>query len=112
MKKMLNIGPLELILIMVVVLVVFGPGKMPEVARALGKAVREFRKASASVQRVWDEVARENTRQSTGSANISPASQELASSDPGGNEKRENPAAEGIEHRDASEKGRKQGEES
>ncbi|NPV29253.1 MAG: twin-arginine translocase TatA/TatE family subunit [Firmicutes bacterium] len=56
---MFNIGPWELILILVVVLIVFGPGRLPEVARSLGKAVSEFRKASSSVQRVWDEVARE-----------------------------------------------------
>jgi sec-independent protein translocase protein TatA len=56
---MLNIGPMELILILVIVLIVFGPGKMPEVARGLGKAVREFRKASAGVQQMWNDVTQE-----------------------------------------------------
>ena len=36
----------ELIMILVVGLVVFGPGKLPEVARSLGKGVREFKKAT------------------------------------------------------------------
>ncbi len=52
----LNIGPLELILVLVMMLIVFGPGKLPEVAKSLGKAMREFRKASSNVQRVWDDV--------------------------------------------------------
>ena len=56
---MLNIGPWELILILVIVLIVFGPGRLPEVARSMGKAVNEFRKASSGVQRMWEEVTRE-----------------------------------------------------
>ncbi len=56
---MLNIGPGEMLLIFVIALIVFGPGRLPEVARSMGKAVREFRKASSNVQRVWDEVTRE-----------------------------------------------------
>ena len=42
---MLNIGMPEMILILVVVLIVFGPGKLPEVGRALGKGLGEFRRA-------------------------------------------------------------------
>ncbi len=38
----------ELILILVIALVVFGPGKLPEVGRALGKGLGEFRKAMSS----------------------------------------------------------------
>jgi sec-independent protein translocase protein TatA len=38
--------PLHLIVLLVVVLVIFGPGKLPGVGAALGKSVREFRKAS------------------------------------------------------------------
>lgn len=59
MFGLLNIGPWELILILVIMLIVFGPGKLPEVAQSLGKAMREFRKASSNAQRVWDEVTRE-----------------------------------------------------
>ena len=57
---MLNIGAWELILILIVVLIVFGPGKLPDVAKSLGKAVREFRKASSNIQRVWDDVTGED----------------------------------------------------
>ncbi|MBF1682156.1 MAG: twin-arginine translocase TatA/TatE family subunit [Selenomonas artemidis] len=43
---MFGIGVPELILILVVGLIVFGPGKLPEMGRSLGKGLREFRKAS------------------------------------------------------------------
>ena len=45
-----NIGPGELILILIIALVVLGPGKLPDVAASLGKSVREFRKAASDVQ--------------------------------------------------------------
>jgi len=40
-----NFGPWELILILVIVLVVIGPGKLPQVGESLGKALTSFRKA-------------------------------------------------------------------
>ena len=43
-------GPLELVIILVIALLILGPGKLPEVGSALGKSIREFRKASADVQ--------------------------------------------------------------
>lgn len=39
-----------LIILLVVVLLVFGPGKLPEVGSGLGRAIREFRKASTDVK--------------------------------------------------------------
>ena len=44
-----NIGPGELILILIIALVVLGPGKLPDVASSLGKSVREFRKAATDL---------------------------------------------------------------
>ena len=38
-----GIGPLEIILILVVVMIVFGVGRLPEVGSGVGKAIREFR---------------------------------------------------------------------
>ncbi|MBI4295263.1 MAG: twin-arginine translocase subunit TatB [Chloroflexi bacterium] len=40
----LGIGPLELLLVLFVALLVLGPGKLPEMARTLGRAVRQLRK--------------------------------------------------------------------
>jgi sec-independent protein translocase protein TatA len=43
-------GPLELIVILVIALLILGPGKLPDVGSALGKSIREFRKASSDIQ--------------------------------------------------------------
>ncbi len=40
-----SIGPWELILILVIALVIFGPGKLPQVGESLGKAMQSFKKA-------------------------------------------------------------------
>ncbi|MGE5619077.1 MAG: twin-arginine translocase TatA/TatE family subunit [Sphingomonadaceae bacterium] len=42
-----SFGPWELILILGIVVIVFGVGKLPEVGGALGKGIKEFRKATA-----------------------------------------------------------------
>lgn len=42
----LDIGPLELLLILAIALIVFGPGKIPEIAHKLGTMVRTLRRAS------------------------------------------------------------------
>lgn len=42
-----NLGPLEIGLILVLVLIIFGAGKLPEVGKALGKGIREFSKAKS-----------------------------------------------------------------
>jgi sec-independent protein translocase protein TatA len=41
-----NIGPTELIIILVIVLIIFGVGRLPEIGGAIGKSIREFRNAS------------------------------------------------------------------
>jgi sec-independent protein translocase protein TatA len=40
-----NVGPWELALVLLIVLVVFGPGKLPKVGESLGKALQSFKKA-------------------------------------------------------------------
>jgi len=42
---MFGIGFPELVIILVVALVIFGPGKLPEIGSALGKGIRDFKKA-------------------------------------------------------------------
>ena len=38
-----SVGPTELIIVLVIVLIIFGVGKLPEIGGAMGKAIREFR---------------------------------------------------------------------
>jgi len=40
-----NFGVTEILLVLVVVLIIFGPGKLPELGKALGKAFGDFRRA-------------------------------------------------------------------
>jgi sec-independent protein translocase protein TatA len=42
-----NIGPGELILVLVIALIVVGPGRLPEVGSAIGRSIREFRHAAS-----------------------------------------------------------------
>lgn len=44
-----SIGLPELIIILVVALIVFGPGKLPHVGKALGNTIREFRNSSRDI---------------------------------------------------------------
>jgi TatA/E family protein of Tat protein translocase len=48
---MFNIGPLELMVILVIALLVVGPRRLPEVGRSIGRGIREFRKAQEEVQK-------------------------------------------------------------
>ncbi|MBA2266654.1 MAG: twin-arginine translocase TatA/TatE family subunit [Chloroflexi bacterium] len=43
-------GPAELIVLLVIVLIIFGPGKLPDIGNAVGKGIREFRKASNDLE--------------------------------------------------------------
>jgi len=47
-----------LLLVLAIVLIVYGPGKLPEVGGAIGRAMREFRKASTDLQ---EEIQRSTT---------------------------------------------------
>lgn len=67
---MFNIGPWELILILVIALIVVGPGKLPEVAKSLGKATREFKKATSGIKKEFDEVVNSTTVEATDVAKI------------------------------------------
>ena len=44
-----NVGPLELVIVLVIALLVIGPKRLPEMGNSLGKTIREFRKASTDI---------------------------------------------------------------
>ena len=51
-----NLGPPELFIILIIVFVIFGAGKLPEIGGALGKGLREFRNAGKEVDAAKSEV--------------------------------------------------------
>ncbi len=40
-----NIGPLEIAIVLIIVLIIFGPKRLPELGRSMGKGIRDFRNA-------------------------------------------------------------------
>ncbi len=53
-----SLGMPELVIILVIALIVFGPRKLPELGRSLGKSIGEFRKASNDLKHTLDEEIR------------------------------------------------------
>ncbi len=55
---MWNLGFPELVVIFIVAMLVFGPRKLPDLGRSLGKGLAEFKKAFNELKRTWDEEVR------------------------------------------------------
>jgi sec-independent protein translocase protein TatA len=53
-----SIGWQELILIFIVALIVFGPRKLPEIGKTIGKGMAEFKKASNELKQTWEDEVR------------------------------------------------------
>lgn len=51
-----HIGATELILVLVLALIIFGPGKLPDLGKAVGKTINEFRRSS---QEIMEETSKE-----------------------------------------------------
>ena len=56
---MFNIGFPEMLVILAIALIVFGPNKLPELAKAFGKAMREFKKATEEVKESFREETKD-----------------------------------------------------
>lgn len=56
---MFNIGLPEMLIILAIALIVFGPNKLPELAKAFGKAMREFKKATEEVKESFKEETKD-----------------------------------------------------
>lgn len=54
-----NLGPWELIVILAIILIIFGPGKLPDVGKSIGKTIKEFRKASKETTDQVEEAIQE-----------------------------------------------------
>ena len=60
---MFNFGMGELVVVLLIVLILFGASRVPEIARALGKSISEFRKAGKEVQDNIEEIAQEEDKE-------------------------------------------------
>src|SRR3990172_12453910 len=56
---MFNMGLPEMLIIVAIALIVFGPNKLPELAKAFGKAMREFKKATEEVKQSFAEETKD-----------------------------------------------------
>ena len=59
---MFKFGMGELVVIFLIVLVLFGASRLPEIARALGKSIKEFKKAGKEIKDDIEEVTKEEDK--------------------------------------------------
>jgi sec-independent protein translocase protein TatA len=57
-----NIGPMELVVVLIIALVVLGPKKLPEVGKSLGKGMREFKESLTSMNEDDDDKTTKSER--------------------------------------------------
>lgn len=57
-----NIGPLEIVIVLVIVLIIFGPKRLPDLGRSLGRGMREFKDSVTGKDKDDDEDRSELTR--------------------------------------------------
>jgi sec-independent protein translocase protein TatA len=71
-----SIGMPELIIILVIALIIFGPRKLPELGRSLGKSIGEFKRASNELRSTLEEEIRieEQRERTTTTASATPPS--------------------------------------
>lgn len=60
---MLNVGPLELLVVLAVALIVVGPERLPELARSVGRALRQFRDVQDEVRDMVSSSVDDDTRE-------------------------------------------------
>ena len=107
---MFDIGGGELLLILMGVLVLFGPKKLPELAQGLGKGLRQFRKAQQDFSEqintaLYDDQRKENASKAPPAATNTVARNQQSISAPSGN-----PAPELPEHTSSDENAAVKGE--
>ncbi len=75
-----SIGMPELIVIFIIALIIFGPRRLPELGRSLGRSINEFKKASNDLRNTLEEEIRVEETKTPVQAQAKPASQPPATS--------------------------------
>ena len=60
---MWNLGIQEVVIIFIIALVIFGPRKLPDLGKSLGKSLAEFKRASNELKRTWEDEVRAETEE-------------------------------------------------
>jgi len=82
--EMFGIGLQEMLVILVVVLIFFGPKRLPDLAKSLGKGIAEFKKASDEVRKGIDDAVREDSEEAPPPKEEAEAKEEAESKKPDG----------------------------
>lgn len=99
MPKIGSIGIPELLIILVVVLLIFGPRRLPDMAKGLGQSVREFRKGLRDMRKEFDDEASPDAANApVGGATAAAASVNQASVSQAAAGQPEVPAEPGVPH--------------
>ncbi len=72
-----NLGMQEIIVIFVLALIIFGPRKLPELGKTLGKGLAEFKKASNELKQTWEDEVRLEKEKETMSGILKDTSDEM-----------------------------------
>lgn len=103
----MGLGMPEVVLILVIALIVFGPRKLPELGKSLGQAMNQFRRASDDFKRTWEqEVELDKVRKGESSSSNTDYSSSNSYNDPynpyGSDSESHQPAALASENPDGS----------
>jgi sec-independent protein translocase protein TatA len=77
MFPMPNVGPLELAIVLIIALVIFGPKKLPELGRSLGRGIREFRSSVSGKDEGERHAADEKAELESASSDAEPVEGEV-----------------------------------
>ena len=81
-----SLGTSEMLLILVVALIFFGPRKLPQISRQIGKSLAEFRKASEDFKRTWEREVAIETAESDPNQSILPRNDSISDTTVGRNQ--------------------------